>query len=550
MRFGQFLRSGLVTVSLFLAFDTLPNGITLGANAASHQGFGAGTPGGEGQAVYHVTNLNDSGQGSLRDAVSQGNRHIVFDVGGEILLGAKLAVRGAFITIDGFTAPSPGITLKNAGLNISGNKGAHDVIVQGIRVRGSSEDGIQIVEGAYNVVIDHVSIQGSADGNLDIGTGTHDVTISWSIFAEPAGDEKNMLIKYNPSRITLHHNMFLNAKQRNPQVRIDDAGTLARDTTLDMRNNLVWGWQGGYGTLIWYGPWANVADNFYSAAGGDPETALRVSDGARVFAAGNFSQDGLTSYINGQGTEPVPFQAPLVDTTDACTAAHLLLSDAGVKPRDAVDQQYLSAISLPSCAEVDPTIVFSPNRLDFSATIAGSNPTPKTLTVTDSSGVGLSWTVSTGATWLSPSPVSGTTPSNVTVAVNLSGLPVGSYLGSITIAASDALNSPVLIPVTLAVSPAVTTPEITTPTPGSVLPGSSVTFRWRSNGVKVKNWQLYVGASRGAKNLYDSGKLDASKTSRTVSGLPTDGRTIWAQLRFEISEKWQFVDFQYTAALK
>ena len=126
--------------------------------AHSYQGFGATTPGGSGKIVVHVTNLNDSGPGSFREAVKQGNRTVVFDVGGEILLGDYLYVLGAFITIDGSTAPSPGITLRNRGLIIRGNKGAHDVIVRGLRVRGSPIDGIQIAYGAYHVVIDHVSV--------------------------------------------------------------------------------------------------------------------------------------------------------------------------------------------------------------------------------------------------------------------------------------------------------------------------------------------------------------------------------------------------------
>jgi hypothetical protein len=324
-------------------------GLILGAlypvgpiSAQTYQGFGAATPGGAGQPVYHVTNLNDSGPGSLRDAVFQGNRYVVFDVAGEIALASKVPVRGAFVTIDGSSAPSPGITLKNAGLNISGIKGAHDLIVRGIRVRGSAEDGIQIVDGAYNIVIDHVSIDGSADGNLDLGTGSHDVTISWSIFS---GNDTNMLIKFNPSRVSLHNNLFVNAIQRNPQVRIDNIGTVATDTTVDMRNNLVWDWGGGSGTLIWHGPWANVVENYYAANGGDSADALTVSDGARAFVTNNFSLDALN--VNIGGTEGIPFAAPIVDTIDACAAAQAILAAAGAPPRDAVDQQHLSEILLP-----------------------------------------------------------------------------------------------------------------------------------------------------------------------------------------------------------
>ena len=303
------------------------------------------------QSICHVTNLQDSGPGSLRDAVSQGNCSVVFDVGGEILLNDFIYVKGAFVTIDGFTAPPPGISLRNRGLVIRGNQGAHDVTVRGIRVRNSSIDGIQIAYGAYNVVIDHVSINGSADGNLDITEGSNNVTVSWSIFSEPNGTEKNMLIKYNPSRISVHHNIFTEARQRNPQVRIDDAGTNATNTTLDLRNNIIWDWSGGYGTLVWYGPWANIVNNYYSSNGGDKKDALTVNTtNARAYVSGNIDPEDLGFDINSLGNEAVPFDAPPVATQDACTAAQLVIADAGVRPLDSIDQQYVSRISLVGCA--------------------------------------------------------------------------------------------------------------------------------------------------------------------------------------------------------
>ena len=90
-------------------------------------------------------------------------------------------------------------------------------------------------------MIDHVSVQNSFDGNIDITrVGTRDVTVQWSILAEPAGEEKNMLLAFGQSRITLHHNLFIDAEQRSPQVTFDDSDARTHDTgtTLDMRNNL------------------------------------------------------------------------------------------------------------------------------------------------------------------------------------------------------------------------------------------------------------------------------------------------------------------------
>src|SRR6185436_10996542 len=263
-----------------------------------YQGFGANTPGGEGQPVVHVTNLNDSGPGSLREAVSHGNRNIVFDVAGDIRLTELLYVRGAFVTIDGFTAPSPGITLRNWSLVIAGDHGAHDVIVRGIRVRDSMNDGIMIKYSAYNVVVDHVSLSGAIDGNVDVTRDAHDVTVSWSILA---GNNKNVLIKYNPSRVTFHHNLLISGRTRNPLISMDDFPVLATDTTVDLRNNLIWAWGSGsgFGTWVEHGARANVVNNFYKAQGGNAGLSVTVDTLARAYTSGNVSADGLNLNLEG-----------------------------------------------------------------------------------------------------------------------------------------------------------------------------------------------------------------------------------------------------------
>lgn len=129
------------------------------------------------------------------------------------------------------------------------------------------------------------------------------------------------------------------------------------DTTVDMRNNLVWDWGSGYGTLIWYGPRANIVNNFYSNPTGSDNDAIRVCQGecdggnpasaATAYVSGNFSGEGIN--LDGEGTETTPFPAPPVDTTDACTAAQQVLAHAGVPVRDSTELQYLGSISLSAC---------------------------------------------------------------------------------------------------------------------------------------------------------------------------------------------------------
>ena len=421
------------------------------SQTSSLQGFGALTLGGAGGTVVRVTTLADSGSGSLRDALSTGNRTVLFDVAGEISLTSPLYVLGAGITIDGTSAPAPGITLKGHGLIIRGDKGAHDVIVRGIRVRNSAIDGIQVASGAYSVVIDHVSVTGSQDGNIDITEGSHDVTVSWSLIG---ANGKNMLVKYNASRVTLHHNVFVASTTRSPQVRVDDGTTaVATEVTADIRNNVVADWGSGYGMIIWYGPWANVVNNFFAGV----DDALTVT-AARAYVAGNVAV-GLDLVqpveLDVQGTEGSPFPAPAVDAEEACIAATRVLSGAGVRPLDATDDLLVSTIAAPSCGSGPPLLTADPPSLSFSAVEGGPSPPTQTVTIVDGQQGAVEWTAtastSDGATWLVASPTAGTTPWYLSVTARPAGLGPGIYSGTVTVEASA--GSILSIPVVLVVAP-------------------------------------------------------------------------------------------------
>ncbi|MCI0633292.1 MAG: hypothetical protein L0206_05155, partial [Actinobacteria bacterium] len=172
------------------------------------------------------------------------------------------------------------------GLRIAGSNGAvHDVVVTGIRARELLGDGITIRDGAYNVVVDHVSIDGCGDGSLDITRKARDVTVAWSVFSRCP---KNMLIKYEANRVSIHHNAFVDSVFRNPWLSNLDDGRATTDITADVRNNLVWEWGTGAGTGVECGAKANVVDNFYgspSSALSDQQQAILVKTPLRPAAA-------------------------------------------------------------------------------------------------------------------------------------------------------------------------------------------------------------------------------------------------------------------------
>ena len=112
------------------------------------EGWGRFATGGRGGEVYAVTNLNDNGPGSLRDALSVGHRTVIFRVSGTIELKSVLFVERSNITIAGQTAPGDGICLRRFPLLI---RGASDVIVRYLRIRVGDEAGKRSTDSKYAI---------------------------------------------------------------------------------------------------------------------------------------------------------------------------------------------------------------------------------------------------------------------------------------------------------------------------------------------------------------------------------------------------------------
>ena len=143
------------------------------------EGFGKHATGGRSGSVYHVTNLNDTGNGSFRDAVSKPNRIIVFDVSGVIRLQSRVAV-SSNLYIAGQTAPGEGITLYGNGLSFSN---ANNTICRYLRVRmgivgSSGEDALTLASG-HDMIFDHCSVSWGRDETFSIsGQGPQNHTFS------------------------------------------------------------------------------------------------------------------------------------------------------------------------------------------------------------------------------------------------------------------------------------------------------------------------------------------------------------------------------------
>ena len=223
-------------------------------------GAGAYTTGGRGQSVYHVTNLNDSGAGSLRDAVSQPNRTIVFDVSGVINLTSILQFQNN-TTIAGQTAPEGGITID--GSRIYTSSSIDNVIVRYIRFRGGIDDtdifvggatSNQIALGATNVVFDHCSFSFGGEQAMSMYGGQtylsvyDNITVQRCFYAEskkgslfgasydPRDDETptGLPVSTPQKSYSFISNAFYNTRYRVPNITGDNSD-------VDVINNVVYG---------------------------------------------------------------------------------------------------------------------------------------------------------------------------------------------------------------------------------------------------------------------------------------------------------------------
>jgi len=263
------------------------------------EGHGKYTTGGRGGYVYFVTNLEDSGPGSLRDGINSSLRPltIIFRVSGVIELKSDLRIKNGNLTIAGQTAPGDGICIKNAKLVVppactttvttinsySVVIEADNVIIRYLRFRPGDEidnsvgaplenikfenDGIWGRERS-NIIIDHCSMSWAIDEVASFYDNTN-FTMQWCIIAEslyksfhPKGIHGYGGI-WGGKKASFHHNLISSHSNRNP--RFCGARyhlSTASDEIVDFRNNVVFNWGGNNA----YGGEAgqqNITFNYY-----------------------------------------------------------------------------------------------------------------------------------------------------------------------------------------------------------------------------------------------------------------------------------------------
>jgi hypothetical protein len=235
------------------------------------EGFGSETIGGRGGKIIEVTNLNDSGAGSFRDAVgASGARIVVFRVAGLISLKSQIAIANPYLTIAGQTAPGDGVTFKidsTATGKTPIKIATHDVIMRYLRIRpGSSPldtgnlDALDVTK-ASNVIVDHCSLSWGTDEILTVGE-SHDVTLQWNIIAEgldfsthPKGDHsKGLMFWMDTKNVSAHHNLVVHNRGRNPNVN-------GNGGVIDLVSNVFYNGAGGGGSNVDY-VWGEVKDKF------------------------------------------------------------------------------------------------------------------------------------------------------------------------------------------------------------------------------------------------------------------------------------------------
>lgn len=350
------------------------------------EGFGKFSTGGRGGKIYIVTNLNDQGAGSFRQAAEAAEKRIiVFAVSGTIHLEKKLYIK-ADVTIAGQTAPGGGICLADNSVGLGGD----NIIIRYLRFRmGDKYQKGGMVDGnggddafggtrRSHIIIDHCSMSWSTDEVCSVYAGDS-TTVQWNIISEPlnysyhfeTGDKDYEHHGFGGiwggRHFSAHHNLFAHCVTRTPRF---DGIRNAPEENCDYRNNVIYNW-GGNNVYAGEGGTYNVINNYYKPGPSTSKNAkTRIVNPYHKLPAipfGKFYVDG--NYVDGSsevtasnwlgvtmnnGTEADAVTAKLssafpvvaIQTYSASEAYDQVLKGAGavLPKRDTLDQRIINDV--------------------------------------------------------------------------------------------------------------------------------------------------------------------------------------------------------------
>ncbi len=378
------------------------------------EGFGKYTTGGRGGEVVFVTNLNDDGQGSLREAIKKkGPRYILFNISGTIELESPIKINSGDVTIAGQSAPGDGICIKNYPLVVSSN----NVIIRYMRFRLGDEKGYEgdALSGLRknNVIIDHCSVSWGTDEAATF-YDNENFTMQWCLIGESLNSSVHHKGAHGYGGIwggkgaTFHHNLFTNNSSRNPRFCGSRYHKEPDKEIVDFRNNVIYNW----GSNSSYGGEEgnhNMINNYYKPGPATKEKVLQriinpMEPYGKFYVDGNFVEGSKkVSKQNWKGgvqcDDPMetkldnPVQVVEVPTQSAEKAYKLVLKYAGASlVRDVVDQRLIKEVETGTTTYKGsvggkPGIIDSPKDVGGWPTLA-SKPSPKD---TDKDGMPDSW---------------------------------------------------------------------------------------------------------------------------------------------------------------
>lgn len=330
------------------------------------EGFGKYTSGGRGGKVYIVTNLNDDGPGSFREAVKKKEpRTIVFAVSGNIELQSSIDIKSGDLTIAGQSAPGDGICIQNYPVIIQAN----NVIIRFMRFRLGDKAGIESdafggTRHGENIIIDHCSISWATDECASFYRNRN-FTMQWCIISESLNQSVHTKGEHGYGGIwggmkaTFHHNLLAHHTSRLPRFSGSSTTPNPPDELVDFRNNVIYNWSGNSTYGGEKGKY-NVVNNYYKRGPATPAKHNWMinpsSPFGQFFVDGNIL-DGNKAVINNNWNGGVkakdldsvrakaPFNVEAIREQSAKDAFEAVIKHAGASyKRDAVDQRIVSEV--------------------------------------------------------------------------------------------------------------------------------------------------------------------------------------------------------------